>query len=132
MTITFCYIRLVATIINNSKKSKSIIFYFYAMVSLFVALYHINKYFYLSVSESATRHLIFIGICTICVFGFVKRPLWFVYFFGALVLQQLYSHGNHLLMQWDVIHRINYIDLVVVVMMPVIFVSLLRNRHAAS
>jgi len=114
----------------TSKKSRNPIFYIYAFLAAFIALYHINKYFFPSANEHATRHLIFVGICTICVFGLIKRPAWFLYFFGALMLQQLYSHGSQLINQWKEVHTVNYTDLIVVVMMPVIFVSLLRNRHA--
>ncbi|MES2775310.1 MAG: hypothetical protein V4722_14065 [Bacteroidota bacterium] len=113
-------------------KKNNPLFYFYALLAVFAALYHANKYFFPVPNESAGRHLLFVAISTICVFGLIKRPAWFLYFFGVLMLQQLYSHGGQLLQQWNGMHTINYIDLGIVVMMPVIFVSLLRNRHAAS
>ena len=117
---------------KNSIKKPLKIFYLYAFLAAIAGLYHVNLYFFPAVSEASTRHLIFLAICTICVFGLIKRPKWFLYFFGALLLQQLYSHGSHLYTQWRLLHTINYIDLCIVVMMPVIFVSLIRNRHAAS
>ncbi|MEO7312424.1 MAG: hypothetical protein ABIX01_18625 [Chitinophagaceae bacterium] len=116
---------------SPDKKAHSL-FYIYAFGFVIVALYHVNRYFFTPAAESATRHLVFVGICTICVFGLLKRPAWFLYFFGALTLQQIYGHGSHLLHQWNGLHTVNYIDLGVVVMTPVIFVSLIRNRHAAS
>ncbi len=115
-----------------SEKRPLKIFYIYAFLALVAGLYHVNRYFFPSQDEPVMKHLIFLGICTICVFGLIKRPKWFLYFFGALTLYQLYSNGSHLFNQWRTFHTINYIDLCVVVMMPVIFVSLIRNRHAAS
>ncbi len=116
----------------RNKNKSTYIFYLYALAFVVAALYHVNRYFFPSAHEPLLKHLLFLGIYTICVFGLVKRPKWFLYFFGALMLLQLYSHGSHLFSQWRTFHTINYIDLCVVVMMPVIFVSLLRNRHAAS
>jgi len=116
---------------TDRPKNPKIIFLFYALLAALAALYHVNKYFFPAAGESAGRHLVFVGISTICVFGLIKRPKWFLYFFGALMLQQLYAHGFHLFGQWNGLKTINYIDLGVVVMMPVIFVSLLRNRNAA-
>ncbi len=117
---------------QSPKKRPVKIFYFYAFMAAVVGLYYVNRHFFLSQLESGFRNLAFVGICTICVFGLIKRPKWFLYFFGVLMLQQLYSHGSQLFTQWHLLHTINYINLCIVVMMPVIFVSLIRNQHAAS
>lgn len=117
---------------GSTIKKSPFLFYLYAFATVIVALYHVNRYFFTPIGESATRHLVFVGVCTICVFGLLKRPGWFLYFFGALTLQQIYSHGSSLLHQWNDLHSVNYMDLGAVVMTPVIFVSLIRNRYAAS
>lgn len=97
-----------------------------------LALYHSNKYFFPLPGESVLSHLLFVGIDSICVFGMIKRPRWFNWFFALLTLQQWYSHGGHLLHEWEAHQYINFADLAIVVLMPVIFVSLLRTRHAPS
>ncbi len=73
------------------------------------------------------RHTLFIGICVICIYGLLRRPNWFVWFFGILMLQQLYSHGSHFikLMQEN---YVNLIDTFVIVLMPLVFILLLIDR----
>lgn len=73
------------------------------------------------------RHTLFIGINVICIYGLLKRPNWFVWFFGILTLQQLYSHGSHFinLQQED---KVNLIDAAVLLLMPLVFILLLIDK----
>ena len=73
------------------------------------------------------RHTLFIGINVICIYGLFKRPQWFLWFFGILLVQQLYSHGSHLI---NLLHenKVNLIDGTVVILMPLVFILLLIDR----
>lgn len=73
------------------------------------------------------RHTLFIGICVICIYGLLRRPNWFVWFFGILTLQQLYSHGIHFI---DLVqeNKVNLIDAAILLLMPLVFILLLKDR----
>jgi predicted membrane protein len=110
-----------------NKKAKHIVFIVFAVLAFIAALYHIAAFVQPFDTSPAWRHAIFIAVCTICIYGLLKRPKWFVWFFGILMIQQLYSHGSHLLllMKED---QFNLIDAAVVLSMPLAFVLLLQAR----
>ncbi|MEI9956909.1 MAG: hypothetical protein WDM90_11530 [Ferruginibacter sp.] len=112
-----------------NKKAKQIIFKIFALLAFAAMLYHTIGAVQPFDETPIWRHTIFIGICTICVYGFLKRPKWFVWFFGVLMIQQLYSHGNHLihLLQEN---KFNFIDAAVVLLTPVIFILLLKDKRS--
>jgi predicted membrane protein len=110
-----------------NKKARHIIFMVFAALAFIAVLYHIAAFVQPLDESPAWRHAIFIAVCTICVYGLLKRPKWFVWFFGVLMVQQLYSHGSRLihLLQAD---KFNFIDAAVVLLTPIVFILLLKEK----
>ena len=101
------------------------------LLAVIVGFYHANKFFFPN-GSNATRHLIFVGICAISAFGFIKRPKWFTYFFGLLLLQQLYSHGIYFYNQWKNANLFDGKSFAIIILMPIIFMALLKDKKHAS
>lgn len=110
-----------------NKKARHIILIVCAGFAFIAALYHIAGIVQSFDATPAWRHALFTGICTICVYGLLKRPKWFVWFFGILTVQQLYSHGSHLLLLLRE-YKFNLIDAAIVLVMPLIFILLLTDK----
>ncbi|MGG9960593.1 hypothetical protein [Ferruginibacter sp. SUN106] len=112
-----------------SSKTRHILFMVFAGLAFAAMLYHTVGAVQPFDTTPAWRHTLFIGICTICMYGLLKRPKWFVWFFGALTVQQLYSHGSHLihLLQED---KLNFIDAAVVLLTPLVFILLLMDSKS--
>ena len=58
----------------------------------------------------------------------LKRFLWFIYLFVLLMFQQFYSHGSDLINLWSLQHKIDWMSLLVLVILPTIFVFLILDR----
>ncbi|GAB2825899.1 hypothetical protein [Ferruginibacter profundus] len=112
-----------------NSKARHILFMVFAGLAFAAMLYHTVGAVQPFDATPAWRHILFIGICTICMYGLLKRPKWFLWFFGALMVQQLYNHGSRLihLLQED---KLNFIDAAVVLLMPLVFILLLMERKA--
>jgi hypothetical protein len=116
-----------------SKKIFHISFIVFAILAFAALFYHVIAIYHPEtdppvVSLAASlRHAIFILINVICIYGFLKRPKWFVWFFGVLTLQQLYSHGSHFINLLEE-NKFNLIDAAILVLMPLIFILLLMDR----
>jgi hypothetical protein len=110
-----------------SNKTRHISFVIFAVLAFAALLYHTAGAVQPFDKTPAWRHTLFIGINTICIYGLLKRPKWFLWFFGVLTVQQLYSHGSHFinLLQEN---KFNLIDAAVLVLMPLIFILLLIDR----
>jgi len=115
-----------------NKKVENNVFISLTALSIIVAIYHFVGIFYKINDSSVWRHILFIVICIVCVYGLSKRPFWFIFFFFLLVLQQLYSHGSYLVWFWQNEHRIHWISATVVIAMPIIFTLLLLNRQGTN
>lgn len=113
---------------NSSRES---FFFICKMITIVCGLYNANKYFF-PVDGNATWHLVFIGITVIVFYGLWKRPIWFLYFFGALVIQQWYSHGSYLMQLWQMKHIVDWKSIAVISLMPVIFIALIKEKEHAS
>ena len=111
-------------------KSKNIVFIVFAVLAFAAMLYHTIGAVQPFDNTPASRHIIFIAVCTICMYGLLKRPKWFVWFFGILMLQQLYSHGSHLLVLLKE-NKFNLIDAAIVLLMPLVFILLLKEKNRA-
>jgi hypothetical protein len=109
-----------------------IIFWFYAVLNTLVACYHLVGIFYPINSSPPWRHGLFVIINLFCVYGFLNRPRFFVYFFFLLFLQQLYSHGGNAVAVW-IQHRIvSWMDLCVVFFIGLAFVLVWIDRNKRS
>lgn len=103
------------------------IFIIFAVLAFAAMLYHTIGAVQPFDATPAWRHTLFIGICTICIYGLLKRPKWFVWFFGIVTVQQLYSHGSHFIKLLQE-HKINVTDTAVIVLTPLVFILLLLDR----
>jgi hypothetical protein len=112
---------------NNGKTN--ILFIVFAILSGAAAIYHFTGIFYKLNSSPVWRHVVFIFINIISIYGLLKRPQWFTQFFFVLMVQQLYSHGRDLLWHWNHEHRIDWISSAVLIFMPVVFIFLLLEKR---
>ena len=66
----------------------------------------------------AWRHVLFVVIDATAAWLFLRRPLWFVWAFGVLTVQVLYSHGGSAWASWDHDGRVAWIDALALVAIP--------------
>ena len=107
-------------------------FWFWSIVSAsFVvgALFHLYRLFVTDPSP-LWRHALFGAIDLGVGWGCWRQPRWFVWVFGLLLLQQLYSHGGDFAHAWP--ERIDWRSLLVLVGMPLVAVALWRRRAASA
>lgn len=114
-----------------SKKAFQILFIVFALLAAAAMIYHIIGAIKPFDATPAWRHILFIGINIICIYGLVKRPVWFTWFWLLLTLQQLYSHGSHFfrLLGED---KFTWIDFGVLLLMPLILILLLTDKKSNS
>jgi hypothetical protein len=112
---------------NN--KASQILFMVFAALAFAAMLYHTVGAVQPFDATPAWRHTLFIGICTICIYGLLKRPKWFVWFFGILTVQQLYSHGSHFIKLLQE-NKLNLIDAAVLLLTPLVFILLLLDKKS--
>ena len=93
------------------------------------ALFHLYCLFAADASPP-WRHALFVAINLGVAWGCWRRPSWFVWVFGLLVLQQLYSHGGDFAQAWPT--RIDWRSLLVLVGMPLIGLALWRGRRPST
>ena len=74
------------------------------------------------------RHATFVAVNLAAAAGMVRRPPLFVPLFGLLCSQQLASHGDAAYRAWRAAHRIDVASLAVLVVMPLAFALLVRDR----
>lgn len=113
---------------DNSRESFFLVF---RIIGIFLGLYHANKYFF-TAGDDAFGHLVFVGISAIAVYGLWKRPIWFIYFFAVLMLQQFYGHGGSFIKKWQITHTVDWVSIAIVLLMPIIFIALLKEKKHAS
>jgi len=107
------------------------IFIAFAVLAFAAMLYHTIGAVQPFDATPVWRHVLFIGICTICIYGLLKRPQWFVWFFAILTIQQLYSHGRHFIQLLQE-GKLNLIDAAVLLLTPLLFILLWRDRKSKS
>ena len=81
----------------------------------------------------AWRHVVFVVIDATAAWLFLRRPLWFVWAFGVLTLQVLYSHGGSAWANWERNARIAWIDAAALIAIPLalgLLVDDYRRRRA--
>jgi hypothetical protein len=114
---------------NN--KSRDRILIAFAVTGIAAVIYHIVGAIKPFDATPAWRHGLFIGISIICIYGLLKRPGWFVWFFGLLTLQQLYSHGSNFIRLLGE-NKFNWIDFSVLLLTPLVFIFLLMDKKIKS
>lgn len=111
-----------------SQKARTVLFKVFAALFFCVAIYHLVSVFYKTDDSPVWRHLLFVAINLFCVYGFLKRPAYFVYFVALLLVQQYYSHGTHLVNFWIEKRRIDWPDVLVLLLLPVSLICLTEDR----
>jgi hypothetical protein len=108
---------------------RQILFRLFAILSLIAALYHLVGIFYPSQCFSILAAFAF------CIGQFIlhlrsaQTPQVFSLFFFMLMLQQFYSHGRTLLNQWTTYGKIDWISLLVMILLPVVFFNLIVDSR---
>jgi hypothetical protein len=110
-----------------SDNIKRILFYVFAILSLLAAIYHFTGIFYKINNSPVWRHAIFVFVNLFCIYGFLKRPKYFIYFYIVLLIQQFYSHGQYLIQLWELEHKVHWISIGVLVLMPIGLICLLAD-----
>ena len=111
-----------------SVKSRTVLFKMFAVLSFFVAVYHLVGVFYKVNDSPVWRHLLFVAINLFCVYGILKRPGYFVYLVALLLVQQYYSHGISLVKMWMEKKQVDWISLLVLLLLPIIFICLVEDH----
>ena len=120
---------LIIPIYLMSKKIPPIIFIVFVVLAFCALVFHLKEIFYPTAITPAWRHTIFVLINCICIYALLKRPAWFVWFVGLLTLQQWYSHGSYAVELWQTAHKIHWISLGVIVLLPILFILLIFDRE---
>jgi hypothetical protein len=110
------------------KKVFKIIFIIFAAFFIISAGYHLVALFVKLNDSPIWRNLLFVVINLFVAFCLLKRFRWFIFLFVILMIQQLYSHGSDLVNFWNTQHKIDWLSLMVLFILPVIFVFLLLDR----
>jgi hypothetical protein len=120
-----------------SKKTFNIIFIVFAVLAFCSLLNHIIEIIYPDKSQHAiitlvgsARHIVFAFINCICIFGILKRPVWFTWFLGLLILYQWYTHGSYLVEFWKLKQQVRWISIAVIVLLPLLFYFLILERKS--
>ena len=67
------------------------------------------------------RHALFVGLSVVAIFLVLRRPLIAIPFFAIATIQQLYSHGSNLWETWQEQLPVNWTDIAIVIIIPLIF-----------
>jgi hypothetical protein len=89
------------------------------------ALYHLTGIFYKVNDATVLRHAVFVALDSFCVYGFFKRPRYFVFCFAAFTLHQYVNHGTYLINVWIGKHEIHWISVFVLALIPAGLVCLI-------
>ena len=93
------------------------------IIALLITLFYqfFNLYF-AGPDSSISRRFFFILINLVLLYGVIRRPFWFVWFWGIMTLQQLISHAIHFTNHLE--NQIEWVDLIIMLAGPVIFIWL--------
>lgn len=108
-----------------------VLFKLLASLALAAAFYHLIGLFHPVNGSPPWRHAVFVAIDLISAYGFLHRPEWFVWFFGALTVQQWSSHGATFLDQLAE-NRIPWMDLAVVLFTTTALTCLVIDRRKSA
>lgn len=111
-----------------SNKTRHILFIIFAVLAFAASLYHTAGALQPFDKTPAWRHILFIGINTICIYGLIKRPEWFVWFFGVLTFQQLYSHGSYAIELWQQQYIVHWISVADILLLPLLLILLIVDK----
>lgn len=106
------------------------IFWIFALFWVIAAAYHLVGLFGLANDDPAWRHALFVVIDLLLAYGILKRPRYFSWLFLVFLVQQSYTHGSRFLNQWEQQGTVDWISLLVLVVLPVVFYWLRKDEKA--
>jgi len=101
------------------------LFIFFAILLVGAAFHHLYEYFvpYLRPEYPADRHLALFCINLVLAIFMLRRTKYFLPILLLISVQQLYGHGSNLLNSFSGGQAALYTDWVVVIFVPIIFLS---------
>ena len=109
-------------------KNKNKLFIIFSILFVFAAMYHAAAIFIKLNDSPAWRNIFFVLINLFCVYGLLIRRKYFIYFFGLLLVQQLYSHGSSLINSLEADGKLDWRNIAVLSILPFIFICLIADR----
>ena len=110
-----------------SLKTRNILFKVFAVLGCLAGIYHFTCVFYKVDESPVWRHILFVGINIFCVYGFLKRPKYFVYFVALLFVQQFYSHGTYMVNLWQKSNKIHWLSVFNLLLLPIGLICLIED-----
>jgi hypothetical protein len=110
-----------------SRKTRNVLFRIFAGLASLAAIYHVVAVFFKFDESPIWRHLVFVGINFFCVYGFLKRPKYFVIFIALLFVQQCYSHGTYMVNLWISTKQIHWISVFDLLLLPIGLICLVED-----
>ena len=110
-----------------SVQSRKIIFLLLRISLTIAALYHVTGLFYTINDATVLHHAVFVALDTFCVYGFARRPRYFVFCFAVFTIQQYFSHGNYLIDIWKSKNEVHWISVFVLTLMSVGLLFLIKE-----
>lgn len=110
-----------------SPKIRSKVFIVFAVLAVLAGIYHLVGVFFRINESPGWRHALFVAINIFCVYGFLKRPKYFVYFVALLVVQQFYSHGSYMMNLWIEKGQIHWISVFDLLLLPIALFCLIDD-----
>lgn len=104
-------------------------FYVFAGFFAFAAAYHAVGFVApeLVIPSAHWRHGLFVIINVLGARLILSRPPWLILPFTVITLQQLYSHGTRAVVWWHMEHRVDWISLCVIILLPIALVLIVRE-----
>lgn len=112
--------------------ARQVYFKLFAVFCFITALYHVVGIFYKINDAPAWRHLLFVGINLFCAYGILKRPMYFTYLFGVLLIQQYYSHGGSIVRTWTENKQVDWLSVAVLTTMSITMILLVQDARAKN
>ena len=112
-----------------SLKTRNTLFKIFAALAGIVAIYHLVGLFYKVDESPVMRHFLFVIINIFCIYGFLKRPKYFIGFVSLLFIQQFYSHGTYMLNLWLQTKQIHWISVLVLLILPISLFCLIEDYY---
>jgi hypothetical protein len=109
--------------------SQAALFRTLAVLIAGAAIYHAVAFFDPAFSGGGAhwRHAVFFAIDILCAWYILRRPRWFVWAFGLLTLETLWSHGSHAWRLWRGENRLDWLSFAVLIVVPSALALLMRD-----
>lgn len=104
------------------------LFLFFSLFFVGAALYHFIGIFHKINDAPVWRHTLFVIINLFCVYGLLKRPWYFLYFFFLFMLQQFNGHGRKALALLAEGQAIDWVGMCEMPILLAIFILLILDK----